>query len=495
MIDEGPRRCCWCQAVLRRGHYSGALCVSCANPTPLVPQEFFDAPAMRAALEQYDFGPVFRAVRAAAELSQEALGKRIGMSRTEVAMIENGERQVRRANVVVRIANEFGIPAELLGFDLEICTPPEVGGTYSGSFFDALNSALSPDAAATEAPDTEAPEAVLPDSLPDLLPDPHDEPVPSRIGVNDVLGIREVTAMFRAMDFRYGGMAMRAGVMAVVDRVRKMRGSQCTEQVRAELLLATAELSSVAAFMNFDSGLQERTRLLLLIALGSAREARDCNHELANDLMVHIQLQMATQSIHLRQPDEALSFVRLAELTTVIGDYPVSAQARTYVSLKKATCQAMLGKADLCRRALDQAQECVGDIDPSAAPLPWIAHVTPAEITAITGGAMYRLAQHERGYAPKAVEPLLSAIDTFGDEYARSRAMNLPSLAGAYFQVGELDTAIATGHRAVTEINALSSVRILDRLRTLAEVAEPYSYRSDVADLRQHIHRTITMRS
>jgi transcriptional regulator with XRE-family HTH domain len=490
MIDEGPRRCCWCRAVLRPGHYSGVLCDVCIWPTPLVPAGFFNTPTLRAALEQYDFGPVFRAVRSAAELSQEALGERLGMSRTEVSMIENGESQVRRAHVVVRIANEFGIPAQLLGFDSDICTPPEEKEvserSHNGDFLDYITS-LSPVAAASVALDTEQMKA--------LLPDPHDDPVPSRVSAELVQGIREVTAMFRALDFRYGGRMICAGMVAQLNHVRRMRQSRCTEPVRAELLLATAELASVAAFMNFDTELHENTRQLLLIALGSARESRDANHELANDLMVHIQLQMVTQAIHLRRPDEALSFVQLAELTAVIGDHPVSAQTRTYISLKQATCQAMLGKADRCRRALDQAQERAGDIDPAAAPLPWIAHVTPAEITAITGGAMYRLAQHDRGYAPKAIEPLLSAIDTFGDEYARSRAMNLPSLAGAYFQVGDLDTAVVTGHQAVTEIGALSTVRVLDRLRTLAEVAQPYSHRSDVAELCQHIYETITMRS
>jgi hypothetical protein len=392
--------------------------------------------------------------------------------------------------VVVRISNEFGIPARLLGFDPNICTPTkekEVSEMYhSGDFLDFITG-RSPDAATTGELDIE--------QLKALLPDPRDEPVPSRIGAANVAAIREVTAMFRAWDFRHGGWMMCAGVMAQLHQVRRMRESQCTEPVRAELLLATGELASVAAFMNFDTGLHENTRRLLLIALGSARESRDANHELANDLMVHIQLQTITQAIHLRRPDEALSFMGIAELTAVIGDHPVSAQTRTYLSLKQATCQAMLGNAELCRRALDQAQERAGDIDPAVAPQPWIAHVTPAEVNAITGGAMYRLAQHDRGYAPKAVEPLLSAIDTFGDEYARSRAINLTSLAGAYFQVGDLDTAVATGHQAITEISELRSVRILDRLRTLAEVAEPYSHRCDVAELRQHIYETITMRS
>ena len=208
-------------------------------------------------------------------------------------------------------------------------------------------------------------------------------------------------------------------------------------------------------------------------------------------MMVHLQLEMANQSIHLRNPKEALSFTRLAEMTATNGDHPVSAHTRTYISLKQATSQAMLGKAELCQRALDQGQERAGDADPTAA-LPWTAHVTPTEVTSHTGAAMYRLAQRERGYAPKAVEHLRTAVDTFGDEYARSRAVNLSSLAGAYVQVGDLDTAITTGHRAVTEISALSSTRLHERLRTLAKVTQPYNHRPDIAELRHRIHQTLT---
>jgi len=48
--------------------------------------------------------------------------------------------------------------------------------------------------------------------------------------------------------------------------------------------------------------------------------------------------------------DGELSLAKLAEVTAVNGDHPVSPQTRTYISLRKATPQAMLGDADLCQR-------------------------------------------------------------------------------------------------------------------------------------------------
>jgi transcriptional regulator with XRE-family HTH domain len=486
MTDKGSRPCRSCTRMVRRGY--GDLCDSCAfaeDAPPLVPQEFFDTPDLRAALKICDFALVFRAVRSEAGLSQQALGERLHLRLRQISNIENGRSHLQRyADLLTRIANTFGIPTERLGYEANTIRAlkegKDVKPLYDRRGLFSFVHGLTFGGFAGMALDFERLEVLAPDS--------GDSDVPRRVGAEDVATIRKLTAVYRAADFRHGGGLARETAVALLGKVTRMREWRCTEQVRAELWLATAELASVAGRMTCDVERHEGARQLWLIGLGAAHES---NHELATDMMVCLQLQMANQSIHLRNPKEALSFVRLAEMTAASGDYPVSAQTRTYMSFRQATCQAMLGKADLYQRALDQAQERAGDVDPTAA-LPWTAHVTPAEITALTGGAMYRLAQRERGYAPKAVEHLRTAVDTFGDEYARSRAVNLSSLAGAYVLVGDLDTAIATGHRAVTEISALSSTRVHDRLWTLAKVAQPYNHRPDVAELRQRIHQTVT---
>jgi transcriptional regulator with XRE-family HTH domain len=449
-----------------------------------VPQGFFDTPELRAALENYDFGTLFLAVRSGADLSQQGLSERLHLAQHRTSDIETGKTQVRYINVVAGIANRFGIPTGFLGFGPNTINPPtreeEVGPVYDRRGLFGFTSALTLGAIASMALDFER--------LATLVPDSGGRAVPRRIGAADVQTIREMTAVYRAADFRHGGGLAREAAVALLGNVMRMRESRCTEPVRAELRLATAELGAVAGRMTYDVELHEGARQLWLIGLGAARES---NHELATDLMVHLQLEIVSQSMHLRNPKEALSFARLAEMTATNGDHPVSAHTYTCISLRQLTSQAMLGKADLCRRALDQGQERASDANPAAA-LPWSAYVTPTEITAHAGGAMYRLAQHEPGYASKAVEPLRTAIDAYGDKYARARAAIVPILAGAYFQVGDLDAALTTGHQAVTEISALSSTRFHDRLRTLTEVAQPYSHRSDVAELRQRIHQTVT---
>jgi transcriptional regulator with XRE-family HTH domain len=486
MTDKRPRPCRSCQAMVRPGY--GDVCDFCANSPdapPLMLPGFFDTPQLRAALANYDFGPVFRAVRSATGMTQRALSERLKLEQHHVSDIENGKVQLRFVNLVTVVANKLGIPTGHLGYRRNTINPPQeeevnpVYGRNRRGFFGLVNT-LTVESVAVMTLDLERLDALAPDS--------DDRAVPRRIGADDVQTIRAMTALYRAADLRHGGGLARETAVALLGSTVRMRKSQCTELVRAELRLATAELGVVAGSMSFDVERHEHARRWWLIGLDAARES---NHELATDIMVHIQLGLATQSIHLRNPKEALSFARLAEMTAASSDHPVSAQTRTLISLKQGTSQAMLGKAELFQRALDQSQEHASDIDPATAP-PWTAHVTPTEVTGTTGGAMYRLAQHDPGHAPAAIEHLSTAINTYGDEYSRSRALNLSSLAGAYFQVGDLDIAIATGHRAVTEISALSSTRLHDRLWTLAKVAQPHNQHPEVAELRQRIHQTVT---
>jgi transcriptional regulator with XRE-family HTH domain len=487
MTAEKLRLCRSCQKVVVRPGYGDICdwCVLAEDAPPLVPQEFFDTPELRAALEVYDFGPVFRAVRSETGLSQQALCERLHLTAHQMSNIVSRGSQFRRyADLLARIANMFGIPTDRLKYGANTIRAlkegKDVKPLYDRRSLFGFTSSLALGGFARMALDFERLEGWCLTS--------GDSDVPRWVGAEDVETIRKFTAAYRAADFRHGGGLVRETAVALLGKVRRMRESRCTEPVRAELWLATAELAAVAGRMTYDVEQHEGARQIWLIGLGAARKS---NHELATDMMVHLQMQIAHQLIHLRDPEEALSFMRLAETTAANGRHPVSAQTRTYISFRQATSQAMLGEADLCQRALDRGQQRASDIDPTAAP-PWSAYVTPTQITALTGSAMYRLAQHERDYAPKAIEPLLSAINAYGDEYARSRATDLPSLAGAYVQVGDLDTAIATGHRAVTEISALSSTRIHDRLWTLRKVIQPYNHRPDVAELRHRIHQTVT---
>jgi transcriptional regulator with XRE-family HTH domain len=470
---------------LRRGH-TGVLCDPCARTARShdrcpVPADFFDTPPLRSALASYDFGSVFRAVRLQAKLTQEELGLIVGLHQPRVSAIERGAHKIRDVALVARIASTLGVPAPLLGFHsspVGSVHGKEVTWMDRRDFFGAvaaiaLGAGLHPELERLEA----------------LLPLRSDSPPPRRIGTSDVEAIQETTEAFRRSDYRHGGGLSRAAAVAQLGYVLKLQDAQCSDQVEAQLLLATADLAMAAAWMAYDVEQNEAARRLWMVALDTARRA---DHSLAADLTVVLLLDLAHQALHLRRPDEALRLVQLAATTATTRRYPVSASTRSYIAAALAWCHASLGDAESCWRALGDAEQTYATVDPATAP-PWGANVTPAEIAAQHGHSYYLLARTEPSHAPKAVEHLRVAVEGFGAAYARSRAVNLPGLASSYFYAGDVNEAVTTGHAAVTEIGTLSSIRAYARLAALDETASPFANDSAVADLRERIRNAVAM--
>ncbi|MGH3771731.1 MAG: hypothetical protein ACRDRW_10095 [Pseudonocardiaceae bacterium] len=82
------------------------------------------------------------------------------------------------------------------------------------------------------------------------------------------------------------------------------------------------------------------------------------------------------------------------------------------------------------------------------------------------------------------------AVDSFGPDYARSRALYLPALAGAHAIAGDLDTAVSVGHQAVDAVTAVHSALAYDQLRVLDTALEPLHTSTDVAELRDRLATT-----
>ncbi|HEY1848608.1 MAG TPA: helix-turn-helix transcriptional regulator [Opitutaceae bacterium] len=77
------------------------------------------------------FGENLRRVRRREDLSQERLAKRASLHRTEIGLLEHGER-VCRIDTLIRLAGAMAAPpAELLDGIGWIPGPPDPGGTFS----------------------------------------------------------------------------------------------------------------------------------------------------------------------------------------------------------------------------------------------------------------------------------------------------------------------------------------------------------------------------
>jgi len=263
--------------------------------------------------------------------------------------------------------------------------------------------------------------------------------------------------------------------------------AQMTDEVRPRLLTATTYLATVAGWLSFDVNQHEAARRLWTIGLTITRKT---DHPLSTDQTVYLLDDMATQAVHLGHPDEALRLIHLGHVAAA-GPHSVSASTRCWLMRDQAWAYAAQGNTADCHRALGQAAEQFSAVDPTNRPQ-WGEHLDDAHLASHQGTAHYMLAlaDGDPGAADRAVPLLRQAVDGFGPDHARARALALPDLAGAHALAGDTDTAVTLGHQAIGEVTALHSPRSYDRLRVLNTTLQPLHTSAGVAELRDRLNTT-----
>lgn len=449
-----------------------------AGPDPRreLPAGFYLQDPILAALADYDFGTVFRTVRAHTGWSQQTLGNLVGLDQTRVSAIERGVCRLRDVALVARAATGLWIPSALLGFGATV-GEAGVAGRKGVSWVDRRDfvqhiAALALGVTGVTGLDLDRLAALL----------PHADPTGTRhIDAADVEAIEQATATFRRQDFAQGSGLSQAAAVTQLRSVLPLLDAQATAGVRSRLLVATADLALQAGYMSFDVLRHEAARRLWMIGLALARAAEDPQ---GSDLTVYLLYDMALQAVHLDRPDEALRLVHLGHAAAA-GPHPMSASTSCCLVSIQARAHAAQGDAAGCDRALGQAVELVSTIDPVTTP-PWGAHAGEAGMSGYHGAAHYTLglAGGDPGAAARAVPLLRHAVGNFGAGYTRLRALYLPDLAGAHALAGDTDTAVTVGHQAIDVVTALHSPRAYDRLRILNTTLEPLHTSAGVAELR-----------
>jgi transcriptional regulator with XRE-family HTH domain len=492
-VTSTRRGCCArCGAWLRRARPRAAeLCDPCRrrgpDPRDALPEGFYFQDLMVAALAAYDFGVVFRRVRAVTGWSQRTLGELVGLDQTRVSEIERGQRRLRDVALVARVVTGLRIPPVLLGFGDSGTTVGQAGvdGLKVVSWVDRRDfvqhvAALTFGAAGVAGLDIDRLTALL----------PHTDPTGVRhVGAGDVEVIEQATAAFVRQDFATGAGPIRDIAVAQLRATLPLLDAQVAPEVLPRLYLATARLAMQAGWMSFEVNQHEAARRLWMIALDVARAA---DHPQGSDLSVYLLYDMAIQAVALQRPDEALRLVHLGHAATA-GAPSVTGATSSCLALIQARAHAAQGDAAACDRALGQGIEHFSAIDPANRP-PWGAFLGEAHLAGFQGGVHYELAlaEHDPLAAERAVPLLRHAVDHLGPEYARPRALDLPALAGAHALAGDIDTAVTVGHQAVDAVTAVSSPRAHDRLRVLDTVLAPLHDSAGVAELRGHL-ATITV--
>ncbi|MGH4007430.1 MAG: helix-turn-helix domain-containing protein [Pseudonocardiaceae bacterium] len=483
MTATGRDCCTRCGARLRRARPRAAqLCDPCRrvgpDPRHELPAGFYFQDPIVAALAAYDFGFLFRRVRAVAGWSQQTLGDLVGLDQTRISEIERGQRRLRDVALVARVATGLRIPPVLLGFGdpgTTVGDAQKVVNWMDRRDFVQHVAALALGTAGATGLDIDRLTALL----------PHADPTGTRhIGAADVETIEQSTAAFARQDFATGSGPIRDVAVAQLRSVLPLLDAQVTPEVRPRLYLATAHLAVQAGWMSFEVNQHEAARRLWMIGLDVARDSEDPR---GSDLTVYLLYDMALQAVHLGRPDEALRLVHLGH-AAASGPHPVSASTSCCLASIQARAYAARRDAAGCDHALGQAVEQFSTIDRVTAP-PWGTHAGEAGMSGFHGTAHYTLAMagDDPGAAGRAVPLLRHAVDGFGPGYARLRALYLPDLAGAHAIAGDTDTAVTVGHQAVDAVTTVSSPRAYGRLRVLNTALEPLHTSAGVADLRHRL--------
>jgi transcriptional regulator with XRE-family HTH domain len=277
----------------------------------------------------------------------------------------------------------------------------------------------------------------------------------------DVEMVRRATAMFRGMDNQYGCGHIREPVVRFLDcevapRLCDGRFDQATG---ASLLSAASELSQLAGWASYDSGLHGLAQRYLIVALRLAMAAAD------RPLGAEILAAMSHQAAYLRAPVEAVDLARAAgKVAKDAGVAAIGAEA----AVLEAQGLAVQGDAAACAVALDRAERALDQADRGRDPQ-WIAYFDEAYLSAKFGHCFTAL---ERG--DLAERFATRSLEMDGRRYRRGRQFNLALLAHAHVQAGDVDRAAEVGVEAVTAAEGLKSVRADDYLRQIAERLYPH---------------------
>lgn len=479
------RRCIRCGAVLRRAN-DDELCSPCMRvaeiAAPTLPADFYTQRDVIAALANYDFGGFFRIARAELGLTQEQFGLLVGLAQSRVCKIENGAVRFRDIEAVARLVSVLGTPAELLGFSAGAATLDGGDEERAVSWLQRRDFVAVVSAAALGVGVAQP----LHDRLGALVPTAPVQP-PRRVGLADVVRVEATTAAFRDWDNRWGGGLSMAAVVGQLQWLIATSRSAvvASDTVRRRLLVATADLANLGAWINYDVEQHDEARRLWMIALDASREADNV------DLVSDILRELAHQALHLKRPREALALVRLSYATAADPQHDAPELALSEISAYEAWCHAAAGNLQACQRAIGNAEDHFGNAQGEAA-APWLAHFDETELHALRGHTYHVLAERMPHVAELAQPWLRRAVEQRGAQYARSKTLNLIALSCTYFQLGDgLDEGVRVGDEALKGAGTLKSPRSLSRLRDLDRTTVPYAQEASVAEFRARLHRVL----
>jgi hypothetical protein len=283
-----------------------------------------------------------------------------------------------------------------------------------------------------------------------------------RVGRPEVHTIREMTAVWRSLDNRYGGgHAREAAVSYLHGQVAPLlRDGRYDTSIGTALFSAAAELTQLVGWMAYDSGRHGLAQRYFIQALRLARAGADAA------LGAEILAGMSHQAVYLGDGATGVDLARTARAAAEKAAVPaLIAEAH----VMEAHAHAVNHDERSCTVGLTAAEKMLDRADRGADPQ-WIGYFDEAYLAAKFGHsfAALGLGEHAERFGQRSLR--------MDGRYVRGKVFNLALLAGSYLSRSrpEPEQACAVGSQAVALATDLRSARAVRYLTELGERLTPF---------------------
>jgi hypothetical protein len=487
------RVCAGCGTRLARDN-TGRWCGPCtrdaragADRPPVVPLDFWYAAQMLDAFESWHMGRVILAYRThphhGKSLSQLRVCEWLGLTQAQLSRIETSHDGPADLGKLIRYAQLFGMPPELLWFKLPsdhkvmaLAHVDSPGG--DDSILDVgqdgpvdrrkfITATAGAGLASMAAPAL------------DLLASLGHAPVPAEVRPSDIDQVRASARLFTNWDHAYGGEMVRETVTAQLRWSAELLEAKCPPGLRADLFAAVGALSGVCGLMAFDAYSHDDARRMFTFGLTCAEEADDWH------LRAKLLSNLARQAIWCGDPDAGLTNTELA----LVRADRLTATELAMLYAGRARAFGKLGQVQQTLAAVGHADEAFARASPGDDP-PWMTYYDQAQHYGDTAHALFDLAIHDVPNTEAALR-LAEAVRSHSHAYARSRAFSGAKLASLLMATGDPREASPIGQRAIDDAGRVRSRRAADTLRELRRLAGCHADLPEVADLRERITQLV----
>src|SRR5947207_1337399 len=237
------------------------------------------------------------------------------------------------------------------------------------------------------------------------------QPASSRqIGANDVARLNAVTALYRSVDYEWGGGVLYEYVARFAEATSALLDQPYADRLAPSLMTGVAAARQLAGWTAFDCCRYSDAQRHFLSAERAAVAAGDLL------LAARIRYCQARQYQHVRHNQDALDSLRLAQHQLGNAGTPaVNAMLRG----AEAASLAALGDMPAALAALGAARDSFERIDAAGEP-DWMRFYDQGELLAQYGRVYRDFAREDAAHGAMAVRWVVEALPAYGAQNVRS---------------------------------------------------------------------------